>query len=89
MVAKFTRTITHTTAVVKVIDKDTYNLEEIRVPLGDYFTDKAKAVKAVQKKLYAERPNTVVVAMLDLVQESGKYEMTLDTFLKYATKVEE
>lgn len=89
MVAKFTRTIAHSTARVKVIDKATYAVEEKTIVLPEYTEDKDKALKACQKILYDENPNVVVLDLLDLTHENAKYTMPLDVFLKYATKVEE
>lgn len=88
MVAKFTRTITHTTALVKAIDKDTYDVFERKIALPEYFDNCDKALKACQKIMYAENKNIAVLNVIALEQNSGKYEMSLDTFLKYATKVD-
>lgn len=86
MVAKFSRTVAHTTALVKVIDKANYTVFEREIPLAEYVEDKDKALKACQKILYAENPNVVILDLITLEHEKAKYTMTLDTFLKYATK---
>ena len=89
MAAKFTRTITYTTAHVKAIDKKTLDVIDMQIPLPDYYEDCDKALKPCQKIAYANNPDVVVLNVVGLVQNTNKYEMTLDTFLKYATKIEE
>lgn len=89
MVAKFTRTLSTTTAIVKFIDKDTLYVGEKNMVLPDYTDNCDKALKICQKIQYAEDPKVVILNVIGLTQNTAKYEMTLDTFLKYATKVEE
>lgn len=89
MAAKFTRTITTTTAIVKYIDKEKLEVGEKKIVLPVYYSDCDIALKACQKIQYAENPDIVILNVVGLQQDEAKYEMTLDTFLKYATKIVE
>lgn len=88
-VAKITRTVTHTTAIVKAVQRDTLEGVNIRIPLGEYVTAEDKILKLAQKYMQKNLSDYVLVNVMDVEHSATKYSMDLNMFLELATPVEE
>lgn len=88
MAQKITRTVITTNVVVQAVEKDTLEVKELEFVLPYAIDDEKKALKEVQKQMYDEHPNYVVLKLLGIHLYHTKYAMPVETFVKHAEIVD-
>ena len=86
----FTRSIKSTIASVVLYNKETAQIEKTSVIFGEHFkTAKDLKIACVEKYVESEKYTFCDVDFSGRIEQSRKYAMTLETFLKYAAPVDE
>lgn len=86
----FTRSIKSTIASVVLYNKETAQIEKTSVIFGEHFkTPKDLKVACVEKFVKSEKYAFCDVDFSGRIEQSRKYAMTLEQFLKYAAPVDE
>lgn len=86
----FTRSIKSTIASVVLYNKESGQIEKTSVIFGEHFkTAKDLKIACVEKYVESEKYAFCDVDFSGRIEQSRKYCMTLETFLKYAVPVDE
>lgn len=88
MAQKITRTVITTNVVVQAVERDTMEVKELEFVLPYAIDDDKKALREVQKQMYDEYPNYVVLKLLGIHLYHTKYAMPVETFVKNAQIVD-
>ena len=88
MAQQITRTVITTNVVAQAVEKDTLEVKELEFVLPYAIDDEKKALKEVQKQVYNEHPNYVVLKLLGIHLNHTKYAMPIETFVQCAEIVD-